>query len=184
MATLLTHHISLSAQWLWLSLVLPPPHRRWQRAFVAAMDRIGADVFIHHIAPFFVFEASRNPTRGATSGHLLLQLRKWTPAQAVMLKSVMHHVFSRMGDDGLTIWESAADGITHLRADMLFTPPAWFPRWLLKWITRGSWHVWVKLDLSDYRVNVLLLDERRWHSRPHPIKQLLVQLPRRWGKTL
>lgn len=54
---------------------------------------ISVDVIIHMIAPFLVFERSVDPQR-VGSGHMLLQLRKWSPEQAANLRFKMGHVFA------------------------------------------------------------------------------------------
>ena len=170
------------------------------------MDKIGRDVFINHIAPFFVFEASVNPTRGAVAGHQLLQLHKWSPAQSTRLKHVMHHVFSkRMAagflDNGLMntgdlIQEESASELVCMREVRIQAQWDWrclAPQLLP--LKRSDHYViiWTQ-QIDDRSTAVLDMKLHCWTIKPHPafgnpapfvdIEAAPARGPRRWGKTL
>ena len=158
------------------------------------MDKIGRDVFINHIAPFFVFEASVNPTRGAVAGHQLLQLHKWSPAQSARLKHVMHHVFSkRMPGKGLVytgdlIREQSAFELVCIREVRKWDWSRLAPQWLRKRPnTHCSYVICWTQQIDDRSTAVLDMQLHHWTIKPHPAfgnPFVIVQRPYRWGKSL
>lgn len=164
-------------------------------SFKQNMDKLPQDVLIHCIAPFFVFEASVDPTHSATHGYQLLQLCKWTPAQSATLKRNMHHVFtipgvyrefSNSGVEYETILEESKTATTWLIRDKMPEWKTWLATWIPSWIwspASNPWRVSSCRDLHMHETRELDLPNRRWSTHYSSNVYAFRRGPRGFGKT-